>query len=271
MAMAKPAGGLRVENLGPDLFLFRGETYDSGSLAILAGGDVLLVDGLASIQDAARLRATLVEEWGKRVVYLLSTHYFSDHMAAWNLFPEAAVIAHENALQTFWTEDFRTPEEVAHFRAPTFLLGGRLELTWGRFSLEIFDNSGHTSGTLNVDLPEADLLHVGDTAVGRMAYLHYSGREGCDRALARAQTRGRRRILRSHGPVAGPEALASARGYLRNLERAVRAARAGGRPIAEIAIAECLPEGPPATDFETFFHGRNLASIEKRGLFAEAA
>jgi len=269
--MPTPSGGIQVESLGPDLFLFRGASYDSGSLVVLAGADVLLVDGLASVADAERLRQTLVGEWGKRVVYLVSTHYFSDHMAAWNLFPEAAVLAHENALQTFWTEDYRSPEEAEHFRPPTFLLGGRLVFSWGRFTLEIFDNSGHTSGTLNVDFPEADLLHVGDTAVGRMAYLHYSSAEACDRALSRAQSRGRGRILRSHGPVAGGEVLASARGYLRNLEHAVRAARAGGHPLARIPIEECLPDGPPATDFETFFHRRNLASIEKRGLFVEAA
>ncbi len=269
--MATAGGRVDVESLGPDLYLFRGASYDSGSLAILSGGDVLLVDGLASVDDARRLRATLVDDWGKRVVYLVSTHYFSDHMAAWNLFPEAAVLAHENALQTFWTEDFRSPEEAAHFRSPTFLLGGRMEMAWGRFSLEIFDNSGHTSGTLNVDIPDADLLHVGDTAVGRMAYLHYSSAQACDRALSRAQSRGRGRILRSHGPVAGPEALASARGYLCNLGEAVRSARRSGRPVAKITIDECLPEGPPATDFESFFHTRNLASIEKRGLFMEAA
>jgi len=269
--MAMAGGRVEVESLGPDLLLFRGASYDSGSLAILSGGDVLLVDGLASVDDARRMRATLVDDWGKKVVYLVSTHYFSDHMAAWNLFPEAAVLAHENAPQTFWTEDFRSPEEAAHFRPPTFLLGGRMEMAWGRFSLEIFDNSGHTSGTLNVDVPAADLLHVGDTAVGRMAYLHYSSAEACDRALSRAQSRGRSRILRSHGPIAGPEALASARGYLRNLGEAVRSARRTGRTVAKISIEECLPEGPPATDFEAFFHRRNLASIEKRGLFIEAA
>src|SRR5262245_21662792 len=103
-------GGLVVDRLEPDLVLFRGKAYDSGSLAVFAGEDALLIDGLASVEDAVRLRMTLVEEWGKRVEYLISSHYFSDHLAAWNLFPEAAVIAHENALQTFWTEEFRTPD-----------------------------------------------------------------------------------------------------------------------------------------------------------------
>jgi hypothetical protein len=78
-------------------------------------------------------------------------------------------------------------------------------------------------------------------------------------------------VLRSHGPVATAEALRSARGYLARLRSRVLEARATGRPVSEIRIEKCLPPGPPPTDFEAFFHGRNLSSIESRGLYREAA
>lgn len=262
---------MHVEELDRDLFHFRGAVYDSGSLVLLDGDRALLIDGLAAVEDARRMRRTLVEDWGKGVTLLVSTHFFSDHMAAWNLFPEAELLAHANAVQTFWSEAFRTPEEAAHFRAPTRTLAGRLELTWGRFRLEVFEAPGHTADALNVDIPSADLLHVGDAAVGRMAYLHYSAPGPLDRALERALSRGRGRILRSHGRVAGPEVLVSARGYLRGLGERVRGARRDGANVADIPIEACLPEGEPATGFETFFHRRNLASIEARGIFAGPA
>src|SRR5262249_34684487 len=158
------------------------------------------------------LRRVLVEEWGKRVALLVSTHFFSDHMAAWNLFPEADLLAHAEAVATFDAERFRTDEEAAHFRAPTLRLSGRLAIAWGRHRIEVTESPGHTPDALLVDLPDADLLHVGDAAVGRMAYLQYADPAPIDAALARALARGRGRILRSHGPVAGPEALRSARG-----------------------------------------------------------
>jgi cyclase len=262
---------MRIDAIDRDAVLFRGEKYDSGALALFDGDRALLVDGLGSAEDAAAMKAALVGEMGKRVEILVSTHYFSDHMAAWNLFPEARVVAHENSLETFRAEEFRSAEEAAHFRAPSFLLAGRLGLAWGRFSLEIFENPGHTPGTLNVDVPELDLLHVGDTAVGRMAYIHYSAPEAIDRALMRALDRGRSRVLRSHGPLTHADALGSARGYLAKLRVRVVEARAQGLPVTGIRIEDCLPPGPPATDFETFFHRRNLASIEARGLYAEAA
>src|SRR4029453_548265 len=96
---------MRIEGLDEDLFLFRGEAYDSGSLGGPDGRRALLIEGLAAVEDARELRQTLVDEWGKRVELLVSTHFFSDHMAAWNLFPEAELLAHVNAVQTFWSEE----------------------------------------------------------------------------------------------------------------------------------------------------------------------
>jgi cyclase len=262
--------GVRSETIDSDAVLFHGDRYDSTSLALFDGDRALLIEGLGSAADAEALRAELAA-LGKRAELLVSTHYFSDHLAAWNLFPGAEVLAHENALATFWSEEFRTDEEVRHFRQPTLLLSGRLGLAWGRFAVEIFENPGHTAGTLNVEIPELDLLHVGDTAVGRMAYVQYSAPEAIDRALARALARGRSRVLRSHGPLTSSETLRSARGYLANLRRRVLEARKDGRPVSEIRIEDCLPAGPTATDFEAFFHARNLASIDARGLYREAA
>ncbi|MET0620402.1 MAG: MBL fold metallo-hydrolase [Thermoanaerobaculia bacterium] len=261
---------VRSETIDSEAILFHGDQYDSTSLALFDGDRALLVEGLGSAEDARGLRDALAAE-GKAPALLLSTHFFSDHMAAWNLFPEVPLLAHENALATFWTEEFRSEEEVRHLRAPTMLLDGNLTLTWGRFTVEIFANTGHTAGTLNVEIPELDLLHVGDTAVGRMAYVQYSAPEAIDRALARALARGRSRVLRSHGPLTSSETLRSARGYLASLRLRVLEARKRGRPVSEIRIEDCLPAGPPATDFEAFFHARNLASIDARGLYREAA
>jgi len=77
--------------------------------------------------------------------------------------------------------------------------------------------------------------------------------------------------MRSHGRVADASVLASARGYLDNLRARVFEARRGHGRVRAIAIEDCLPPGPAATAFESFFHARNLASIEERGLYPEAA
>ena len=61
------------------------------------------------------------------------------------------------------------------------------------------------------------------------------------------------------------------RGYLEGLRARVFEARRGHGRVRAITIDECLPPGPAATAFESFFHARNLASIEERGLYPEAA
>src|SRR5215471_11156340 len=101
LALTVREAAMRVERLGQDLFHFRGDVYDSGSLAVRDGERVLLIDGLASVADAEALRRVVVEDWGARVALCVATHFFSDHMAAWNLFRDAELLAHVNAVPTF--------------------------------------------------------------------------------------------------------------------------------------------------------------------------
>src|SRR5215212_140208 len=62
----------------------------------LRGGEALLVEGMGSRTDAEALRQYVERVLGKRVRIIVSTHYFSDHMAALGLFPEAEIITHED-------------------------------------------------------------------------------------------------------------------------------------------------------------------------------
>src|SRR5262249_21711096 len=268
------AGRLEVQEIAPEVFLFIGEAFRANAAAFVSGKEVLLIHGLASRRDARELKRVLVQEWKKSVRWIISTHYFSDHMAAFGLFPKAPIFAHRNALHTFWSEDFRTPEETAHFVEPTILLGEGMSVHWGFYNLYIFYTPGHTRCTLNVDVPEADLLFASDTAVGHIAYLHYSPPRLIAQALSRALDRGRSRTVLGHGAPVESKILTDARTYLDRLEDQVRRARVGKKSsstILEIPLESCLAEGIKGSDFERFFHERNLASVTSRNLFAEVA
>jgi len=260
---------MRVETIAPDVVLFRGESLDANATALRDGKRVLLIDGLGSRADAGEMRRVIEREWESRVEMIVATHYFSDHMAAYALFPDAPILAHAYALHTFASEEFRTPEETAHFVEPSMLLDGSLALRWGRNRVEIFPNPGHTMGTLNVDVEDAELLHVGDTIVGDIGYFWYTTPDLLDRALVRARGRGRARVLASHGGVRDAAELDHARTYLAKLERRVRQAREREEKIVGIPLADCVAEGRAPGEFEAVFHARNLASIAARGLFPE--
>lgn len=242
--------GMQIEQLAPDLFIAIGDAYHANSTVFIKGDDALLIDGMGSTADATALRRLLEDDMQKRVRFIISTHYFSDHIAALRLFPGAEIVAHELYAQTFRTERHRTPEEAAHFVEPTMVIGDRMRMRWGRFTLDLFHNPGHTMSTLGIDVPEADLLFAGDTIVGNLVYLAYSAPELFAVALERLAQRGRGRIVASHGGAVSSAAIGHARHYL------------GRLTAGETAIESCLPPGVAATDFERIFHERNLATLD---------
>ena len=142
-------------------------------------------------------------------------------------------------------------------------------MRWGRYTLDVFHNPGHTMSTLSIEVPEADLLMTGDTVVGNIVYLAYSAPEMLRQALRRLRRRGRGRLISSHTGVREGRAVEHAAVYLDRLEAHARAAwQAGedGDSVLRIPIDECLSPGLKASPFEELFHGRNLESIVGRRL-----
>jgi len=236
---------MQLEIIASDIQLAIGEAYGSNSTIFLAGRDALLVDGMGSAADAAELRRYVEEDLGARVRLIVSTHYFSDHMAALSRFPGAIVIAHENYAHTFASEQHRTDEEAAFFVEPDLTFSDRLTLRWGAHALELFHNPGHTMSTIGVDVADADLLFTADTVVGNIAYFVYSTMDAVAEALNRLRVRRRRRIIASHGGMHDAVTINCALAYLRAL-------RSGE-----------VDEGK-LEDFERVFHRRNLEFLRSR-------
>ena len=251
-----------VNQIEPDLYLLIGDTYNANSTAFVSGDEVLLIDGMASRADAEKLRKFIERDLGKTVRFIISTHFFSDHLAALNVFPRAKVLAHQNYLDTFNSERYRSEEEAAHFREPDILITDGLKIRWGKYELDIFHNPGHTSSTLGIDVKPADLLMVGDTLVGNIVYIAYSTPDLFVRALDRLQTRGRSRLIASHGGVRTAATITNAQFYLERLAGIRR------ESLLETSLESCLPAGVEATDFEKIFHERNLKTILERNFFA---
>ena len=255
--------------VSPDIYNLVGGVYSSNSTLIVSGDEALLIDAMASAADAEKLRSFVESELGKRVRFIISTHYFSDHLAALKLFPQASIIAHQNYTHTFDLEIHRTEEEKAHFVKPNILISDGMTMCWGHYELDIFHNPAHTMSTINIDISAADLLLVGDNVVGNLVYLHYSTPALHKRALERLRRRDRAHVIQGHQGVVGRDTIENALCYLDGLERQVQIARAAGRgdpAVLEISLEQCLPD-VLVSDFERKYHGRNLETIIDRGLF----
>lgn len=260
---------MQIQALEADILVFRGEAYESLATAFIHGRDVLLVDALAERSDAEAMRAHLEGELGKRVRLILMTHYMSDHMAGLRLFPRARIAAHRHYAHTFLSQRGRSAQEEREFVPPSIELAGDIAFDWGRHRLQVFHNPGKTPCTLNVDVPDADLVIASDNLVGNTAYLSYTAPELLDAGLLRLQQLGRSRVVPGHMGVLPGDAVGNARHYLQRLGEHVRAARLhnGADAIRAIRIEDCLATGVTPTPFEREWHDINLNVVLERGVF----
>jgi glyoxylase-like metal-dependent hydrolase (beta-lactamase superfamily II) len=266
---------LRKEQLEEDIYVFVGEAYQANATALIRGDEVLLIDGLASREDAEELRYFIEDDLRKQVRLILCTHYMSDHTAALRLFPQAHIVAHKAYLHTFNSQKSLSEEERASFVQPTIEISEGVAIRWGRFTLDIFYNPGKTLSSLNVDIPEADLLIVGDEIFGNTVFLSSAGvPEMFFRAISRLQSRGRSRVIPGHMGVFSEQSFENAKSYLDSLRAQVEAARSSSgaaNSILEIPIESCLAPQVEASGLEREYHQINLRLIIERELFITRA
>jgi glyoxylase-like metal-dependent hydrolase (beta-lactamase superfamily II) len=258
-----------------DIYVLRGETFESNATVLIKDDEVLLIDALASRKDAETLRYFIEEELKKEVRFILCTHFMSDHLAGLKSFPGAQIIAHENYRQTFVSQRSLTDEEASFFVEPTMTFSDRIKMKWGRLTLDIFHNPSHTMSTIGIDIPEADLLFVGDAFFGSTVFLSSAGiPEQIRGALKQLKTKNRSRVVPGHIGIYDNKAFENALFYLNSLQTQVETARnspAGEKAVLEIPIDNCLAPAITASEFEKEFHAINLRLIVERKLFLSDA
>lgn len=258
---------MKTEILSTSVHVAIGDTLQSNSTIFINGSDAFLVEAMAAREDAEKLRTYVETELNKRVRFILCTNYFSDHMAALQLFPDAQIITHKDYSHTFAIEEFRSAEEAGFFVEPHILVSDQLVIKWGDVTLNIFHNPSQTMTNLNIDVPESDLIIASDAVVGNIVYLRYSSMDVLNRALKRLKRTGRKYLLTGHMGVRSTDAIDSALFYLERLRERVVAARQSSDPAESIQRTElqaCLPSGVVGTDFEEVFHRRNLETLISR-------
>lgn len=262
---------MKKEQIEADVYVMTGEAFQSNSTALIKDDEILLIDALASSKDAETLRHFIEDELKKEVRFILCTHFMSDHLAALKSFPEAQIIAHENYRQTFASQRSLTDEEASFFVEPTITFSDKIKMKWGRLTLDIFHNPSHTMSTIGVDVPEADLLLVGDAFFGNTVFLSSAGvPEQIRGALKYLQTKERSRVVPGHIGIYDNKAFENALFYLNLLQKRVQNARNspdGERSILGISIEDCMAPKLTATEFERKFHEINLRLIIERKLF----
>lgn len=248
-----------INEIARDVYVLTGEVYSSNSVVVAADEGVVLIDAMADRDDVAALRGFISNELAKPVRYLISTHYFGDHTAGLKEFPEAQIIAHVSYAQTaaLWHDKASMERD---FVPASILVSSRMRLPWGRYSLEIFHNPGHTMSTLNIDVEGADLLVVGDTAVGNIVSLGHADLDLLPLALRRAKERGRSRVVSGHNGAQSIRCLDNAMHYY------ARVLDMTGAGPASPEISAYAPDDVIFSEVERFVHRLNIDFVARGGI-----
>ena len=260
---------MQVETVAPDISTFIGDTDASASTVFVSNGDALIVDAMGSAADAESLRHYIEHDLGKRVRFVIATHYFSDHMAALRKFPDATIVTHELYSHTFASEQHRSAEEEAFFVRPATTFSDRLMMRWGRYTLNLFYNPGGSMSAAGIDVPEADLLFTANAIAGHVSYFVYSTPELVVNAIERLRRCGRGRILTGHGGPQDAVALDYALAYVKELSEYAGRCFANNTQsrLSEAKVEDFLPRQVVATDLDRRYHRRNLDYLMQNGQF----
>jgi cyclase len=248
-----------VTEVARDVYVLTGQMYSSNSVVVSADEGVILIDAMAGQEDVEDLRRFVAKDLDKPVRYLVSTHYFGDHTAGLKAFPEAQIIAHVSYAQTAALWDDKAGME-RDFVPASILVSSRMALRWGRYILDIFHNPGHTMSTLNIDVEGADLLVVGDTAVGNIVSVKHADPALLPLALRKAKERGRSRVVSGHSGVKTAACLDNAMHYYKRL---LDVSKEGD---ATPEISAFSPEGVVLSEVEQFVHQLNVDFMAKGGI-----
>ncbi len=250
---------MNVNEIARDVYVLTGQVFSSNSVVVAADEGLILIDAMADRNDVAELQRFVSNELAKPVRYHITTHYFGDHTAGHKEIPDAQIIAHVSYAQTaaLW-HDKATMER--DFVPASILVSSSMTLHWGRYTLDIFHNPGHTMSTLNIDVEGADLLVVGDTAVGNIVSLGHADLDLLPLALRRAKERGRSRVVSGHNGAQPIRCLDNAMHYY---ARVLDMTRIGSAPPE---IAAYAPDDVIFSEVERFVHQLNVDFVARGGV-----
>lgn len=145
------------------------------TVGVVVGADALLVvDSLATLAEAARLRAEIVDRWGDAVAHLVNTHGHFDHCFGNAAFGDAALWGHASLPKTMRRREaaaraeavslgYRPKELPATLTPPTRLVAGTARADLGGLSVDLCHlGLGHTDGDLVAHVPAAGVVFCGD-------------------------------------------------------------------------------------------------------------
>ncbi|TWF95503.1 MBL fold metallo-hydrolase [Saccharopolyspora dendranthemae] len=277
--MSRPGPG-RVEEVSDGVYAFvqpDGSWMINNSGFVTGASGVLCIDACATERRTRDLLAAINEVTAAPVRTLVNTHHHPDHTAGNGFFPNATIVAHEQARPEmlalglpanggFWSDvDYGSLE----LRLPSLTFTDRITVWVDDVRCELIHpgRPAHTTNDVVVWLPERSVLFAGDLLFhGGTPFLLSGSVRGSVEVLEHfLKPLGATTIVPGHGPVCGPEVIDEVLDYSRFvLDVAERGREAGLSPL-EVARQTDLGRFAAWTDGERIVGNLHSAFAESAG------
>lgn len=224
-----------------------------GNIGVLTGADGKVFIDAGITVSRAKILAAANRLSPDPITHLINTHWHFDHADgnAWLNAEGAAIIAHANthkhllAAQRVEDWDFDFPPS-ALAAVPTELVAVDKTLALNHSTLHLkYYPPAHTDGDLSVTIPEANLLHCGDTYWnGMYPFIDYSTGGNIDGTIRAAEANiaavtDTTTVIPGHGnPVSNKAELSAYRDMLVAIRDAVAKLKREGRSLDETIHAK---------------------------------
>ncbi|MDI2028255.1 MBL fold metallo-hydrolase [Saccharopolyspora sp. TS4A08] len=244
---------------------------------VVGRSGVVCIDACATERRTRDLLAAIGEVTTAPVRTLVNTHHHPDHTAGNGFFPNATIVAHEQARPEMralglpsndgvWSEvDYGDLE----LQLPFLTFTDRISVWADDLRCELIHpgRTAHTSNDVVVWIPEREVLFAGDLVFhGGTPFLLSGSVRGSVEVLENfLKPLGATTIVPGHGPVCGPEVIDEVLDYLRFvLDVAERGREAGLSPL-ELARETDLGRFAEWTDGERIVGNLHSAYAEESG------
>lgn len=272
---------IQKERIADNVYSFQSDVYAQVTAGAVVGPNwAVLIDTLATPEEALALRDFIEQELSVPVRYIINTHSHADH--AWGncFFPGSTIIAHPLCRELLDTKGRAGLEETRKtnliFRNVKIVLPqitfdhGEMNLKVGKKTLTLFPLPGHSMDNLAVLVEEDRVLFAGDAAMP-LPYIVDGDLEDLNTSLKRIGRLGLENIVQGHGDIVLrgeiDNFIKDNLAYLSNIRKVVRKAARRKYPqevLDESTVESCGKSRVLIGGLASELHRRNLRALYRQ-------
>lgn len=265
---------MQRERVTEDVYVFISDLYvEVSATIVLTPEGCVLIDTLPFPQETRQVREFAQRRCPRGIKYVINTHHHADHVYGSYLFPEAELIAHrlcrDTLLKVGQESLARAKAQTlelspVELRIPQLVFETEMLLRLGEKTLHLIHAPGHSPDGVIVHIREDKVLAASDMVTPVPLVVRGDPAEMIE-SLKLIKSLSLENIVQGHGGVLlrgeVDETIDSSIGYLKAIEKGVRAVVDRGQPrsaLREIDIEACGKSRIPLGGLVQRLHQANL-------------